>query len=343
MTRHRFAVALLPPEPLSVQLDGLRRVVGDRRVDVLPIHLTIVPPVNLRGDAVPELRRLLRRVASATRPFELELGPAASFAPATPTVHLSVRGDVDAVTALRNLLKVGLLERPDEWPFVPHVTLRESVPARQVDDALGVLSGSLGTWSVDRLHLLEHVTDEPGDAPSPDESTTDDQEGAGIGAGGRSGTIRRWRAVVEEPFGGSDVVGRGGIELVLRTVEMVEPEVTDLLRGDESPQPPHRTDRGVRTLVVVAELPGRIGEPVAAIIGSVAGSAARVSALHVADPHQGLGIGRQVASQWCVAAARRGAIVAIADDRVGEGALRAWGFSPFGGRLMRQLHTGEDE
>lgn len=332
MTRHRLAVALLPPERLSQQVDGLRRVLGDRRLEDLPSHLTVVPPVNVRGEALPELRRLLRDVATRSRPFALELGPAATFAPATPTVHLSVGGDLEQLSDLRSRVKRGPLERPDEWPFVAHVTLRDSMPTDAVTAAVVTLSGSLGRWSVDRLYLLEHLDD-------TDESIRDDTLADGAlpvsSTADGVGRTRRWRAVVEEPFAGPVVVGRGGIELVLRTVGMVEPEVVALLGR------PVRSERS--PLVVVAEFPGRPGEPVAAIIGSVAGVAARVADLHVAEEHQGFGIGRQVASQWCVEAARSGAVLAAAAAHVGGGALRSWGFSEFGGRLLRQLHVGADE
>lgn len=326
MTRHRLAVALLPPEQLSLQVDGLRRMLGDHRLGELASHVTLVPPVNVRHEALPGIRRHLREIATGTERFELFLGPAATFAPATPTVHLSVGGDLERLFGLRGQLKSGPLQREDEWPFVPHVTLRESVAPELLAASLTTLSGSLGQWPVDRLYLLERV-----EVPEPVDAMDDTDRGVAASVVARM----QWRAVVEEPFGGPDVVGRGGIELVLRTLQSIEPEVGALVGG--SP-----TQLG-EALVVVAELPAMAGAPIAAIVGSSRHGVADLTQLHVSEEHQGMGIGRQVAARWCVEAARRGANVAVADAAVGGGALEAWGFSRVGHTLMRQLGTARAE
>ena len=64
MARHRIAVALLVPQPLATELDGIRRALGaSERTRVVP-HLTLVPPVNL-GDALLQAGLdLIRRAAA---------------------------------------------------------------------------------------------------------------------------------------------------------------------------------------------------------------------------------------------------------------------------------------
>lgn len=320
MPRVRVAVALLPPHELAGQVHALRRLLGDPRLDSIPPHLTLVPPVNLSEAELVDLRSVLRTVASRSEPFMLSLGPAATFAPATPTLHLAVSGDEASLRDLRTRLRVAPVDRPDEWPFTPHVTLRESFPEALLDGAMATLSAPMADWSVDRMHLLEQFRNEHG---------------------------VRWRAVAEEPFGGPDVVGRGGIELRLRTVEMLEPEVFELVEaatdGSESgdpaltarPWPEGRSDG--QTLVVAAETAGPPGAPIAAVVGAAGGAGAVIEALHVHPEHQGMGVGRQVVARWCVEAARRGAETATAHPDVAQGALTAWGFSAVGSRLVRQL------
>lgn len=316
MSRVRVAVALLPPHELSGQLHALRRLLGDPRLDVIPPHLTLVPPVNLSGGELVELRGALRSVATACDPFTLGLGPAATFAPATPTLHLAVSGDEASLSELRTRLRVTPVDRPDEWPFTPHVTLRESMPEAQLDGAIATLSAPMADWSVDRLYVLQQFRDEHG---------------------------VRWRAVAEEPFGGPDVVGRGGVELRLRTVEMLEPEVWELIHGAEPEEPASAARSWLdavaedHTLVVAAETAGPVGVPIAAVLGSAGAGGAVIETLHVHPEHQGMGIGRQVVARWCVEAARRGADMATADPEVADGALVAWGFSRVGGLLVRQL------
>ena len=232
----------------------MRRLLGDARTAVIGPHITLVPPVNVDDALVPDAWQVVRSAATAASPFSLTLGPVASFAPATPTVHLAVDGapaDLDRLVALRSALFTGPLSRPDRRPYVPHVTLCRSAPQDRIDGALAALTGGLGPWPVDRVSLLEHV--------APDGS---------VGRGSR------WFTLAEEPFGGPEVSGRGGIELHVRAVRAVEPAAAELLGRADLAGGVAGGDPG-RRLVVVAEPPAGHGRPVAVAVGQVDGRAGR--------------------------------------------------------------------
>ncbi|MSX75322.1 MAG: hypothetical protein F2744_06620, partial [Actinobacteria bacterium] len=203
MPRRRVAVALLPPAGLSAKIQAVRSLLGDPRIDRIAPHLTLVPPVNLADQDVEQLQGLLRSVGSATTPFTLTLGPISSFSPNTPTLHLAVQGDLAALRALREQLRVPPVNRPDVWPFTAHVTLRDSVPADQIPPALQLFTGELPPWHVSRLYLLEF---------SP------------------LNKAEVWLPIIEEPFEAPVVVGRGGVELLLRTLNLLEPGVAQLFK-----------------------------------------------------------------------------------------------------------------
>jgi len=137
VARVRFAVALLVPEPAATEIDGLRRALGDRgRANVVP-HITLVPPVNIAVDRVPEVLADIRAAAAATPPIALQLGPPATFAPVSPVVYLAVGGpELGAVHALRVALLAGAMSRHAVHPFVPHVTITEDCPPDRTDAAL---------------------------------------------------------------------------------------------------------------------------------------------------------------------------------------------------------------
>ncbi len=302
MARRRLCVALVCPPRLARGVDDLRRMLGDTRTEVIGPHVTLVPPVNVDAAAVADAWAVVRAAATAARPFELVLGPAATFAPATPTVHLAVDGgaqDLEQLVALRGSLFAGPLSRPDRRPYVPHVTLRRSAEPAQVDGALGSLTGRLGPWQVDRVALLEHV--------APDAT-------AGRGS--------RWFTLAEEPFGGPEVSGRGGVELHVRAVRAVEPTAADLLGRADLAGGVVGADPG-RRLVVVAEPPSAPGQPVAVAVGSVDGSTARLGGVVVDAPSRRQGIGRRTLLAWSSAAASRGAQVVLV-DRPAEGHGPAW-------------------
>lgn len=295
MTRRLFAIALLPEPRIAARVDALRRAVDDPRRADLPSHLTLVPPIPLRPEQVPELRRVLRDAATAAVPFELALGPAASFAPTTSTLHLAVSGALDELSRLRATLAVPPLDRPDEHDFVPHVTLLQRATPEQIAAGLALCSGRLGQWWVRAVHLLERC---------------------------RPDTGAVWHPVAEEPLGGPAVVGRGGVELHLRRTSVVEPDVAELaLRDDPTPTgggidagsvvEASALPVGGATSVTIAELPGAPGRAVGAAFGRADPLGAVLDHVVVATDQRGLGIARQVVQDWCAGALARGAGVVV--------------------------------
>jgi 2'-5' RNA ligase len=315
--RRRVAVAVLAPDDASAdRVDALRRAVGVEPPFHVAAHCTLVPPVNVREEDLPEVATILRGAATAARPITMALGPVTSFAPVTPTLHLDVDAESGAALAeLRASLRTGPLERPEQWPdYRPHVTLREEYPSDDIDDAVRALAGFRDRWSVDRLHLLEHRRRDDG---SP-----------------------HWVPVREEPFGGPDRVGRGGIEVALRVVGMVEEPVAAIC--DVDPVGPLGPPERSAALAVVAEAPDAPTSVLGAAVGERgSGPAATLRSVAVDGDHRGVGIGRRLLAAWCSAAAARGAELAVADVREGEpsgrGFLAAHGFSPVADLLVRRL------
>jgi len=167
----RLGVALLLPPPLDAEVDGLRRALDDGSLGRIPAHLTLVPPVNVREDALGTALAVLRVAAAATEVFTLELGPPATFLPDNPTLHLTV-ADATVVRALRDRIFVDPLARPLTWPFVPHVTLADEAAPHRISAALIALSGYRVEAGFDRVHLL------------------------------REGPGRIWTAIADAPFAG---------------------------------------------------------------------------------------------------------------------------------------------
>lgn len=90
MPRVRLGVVLLVPPPVAAEVDGLRRALGDQRLDKIAPHVTLVPPVNVRDDRLVDAVDVLRGAAAAHPPLTLRLGPVATFLPASPTLYLAV-------------------------------------------------------------------------------------------------------------------------------------------------------------------------------------------------------------------------------------------------------------
>ncbi len=197
--RWRLAVALLPDAAVAAEVDVLRRAVGDVAIDRIPPHITLVPPVNVRGDDLAAALAAVRGAAGAAQPFELTLGPVASFEPVTPTIHLAVGGDVDALGALRAAVFRGPWHRAVGHPFVGHLTLLESAPLHRIRAAVLALGGYRSRLEVERVTVLAERRD----------------------ADGR----RLWRPVADVDLGGVRTIGRGGLPTELVAGTLVDPEV----------------------------------------------------------------------------------------------------------------------
>jgi 2'-5' RNA ligase len=226
-SRWRLSVGLLLPDGPAGEVDVLRRALGSATLDRVPPHLTLVPPVNVGTADLPAGLAVLRAAAAGAQPFELVLGPVASFEPATPTIHLAVRGDLEAVARLRAAVFRPPLERPLQHPFVPHVSLVEWAPLHRVRAARAALTGCSVGWPVDRLTALAEIRGPDG--------------------------VRRWVPAADVDLGGVRLVGRGGLPVELAGGTLIDPEAGAALAAS-----------GVAGVTGVASEPGSASKVVVA-------------------------------------------------------------------------------
>jgi 2'-5' RNA ligase len=275
VARHRIAVALLVGQPLATELDGLRRALGAAERERVPPHATLVSPINLHDEPLLAALDLVRVAAEAASPLRLALGPATTFAPATPTVHLAVGGqDLDGLLALRAAIVADApLARVDPHEFTPHVTLAQVVdPPERIPAALDALARWETEVTIDRVHVL------------------------------RQGDDKVWKPFAETVLGGAAVVGRGGIELAVSVTGRPDPEAAALLAIDGA------ADGQGTPFAVTARATGRVA---GAAWGWSSGSVAIVADLAVAGAHRSMGVGRKVLDAVEAEAVRRGCDVLL--------------------------------
>lgn len=193
--RRRLGVAVLLDPPLSHEVDGLRRAVGDPSLDRIPAHVTLVPPVNVRHEDLPAALAILQHAAATTRPapLTLTLGAITSFLPANPVLYLGVGGDLEGLRALRDAVFAPPLERKLSWPWVPHLTLADGAPEERIAAALEALKDYNAIATIDRVVLLE--------------------EGPG----------RKWTARADAALGAPARIGTGGLAVELVRGRLVDP------------------------------------------------------------------------------------------------------------------------
>jgi ribosomal protein S18 acetylase RimI-like enzyme len=275
--RLRLGVVVLLPADVAAEVDVLRRAVGDPQLGRVPAHLTLVPPVNVREDALSGGLSAMRTALEPVRSFPLTIGPAATFLPATPVLYLSVGGDVDAVHDLRRHVFRPPFARVVEWPFVPHVTVRDEMEPSRIDAAVVALADYSVSFDVDRVHVL--------------------CEEAGA-----------WRTFADVPFGAASVIGRGSLELVIDESDQLDPDGRRFAAGTWRQHDEERFGPGTRwerhAFALTARRDGRV-------IGVASGwtglGVAYLSELLVAPHTRGEGIGSHLLAAFASLAARRDA------------------------------------
>lgn len=263
MARRRLGVVLPIPEPARSEIDGLRRALGDGALGRIPPHLTLVPPVNVREEQVPEALAVLRAAASATpHTLSVTLGPPLSFLPVNPVLYLLVSGMVDEVRALRDRVFRPPLERELSWPFVPHVTLADESDEDRIADAMSALSDYEIDVDLGVVQILEERD-------------------------------RRWEAMAEARFGPAPVVARGGLELAMSISAVLDDEAQRFARWewDRFDAVEYRVAAGpAQPLAITAR---RSGTVVGVARGelNVHTAAAHLSELIVSAAERGTGVG----------------------------------------------------
>ncbi len=272
-----MGVALLLPQPLAAEIDGLRRAVGER-IERIPGHVTLVPPLNFHDHELPAALAVLRAAAEATAPFVLTFGPPATFLPVNPVLYLAVGGDLDAVRELRRRVMQPPLHRKPQWTFEPHLTLCEQLEPSRIAAATAAMADYRAEVTVDRVHLLEQRHWDGGPTA--------------------------WRPVADAAFGPPAVVGRGGVELELAVTERLDPVAMALLAGAPAGSAP-AAPAGV-PLAVTAR---RGGEVVGVARGWTAGAIGRLACLVTVEGERGIGVGSQLLAAFGSAAAEVGVAV----------------------------------
>lgn len=212
MAKVRVGVVALCPDAVAVEVDTLRRALGDPNLGRVPAHVTLVPPINLRTEQLPAALAVLREAARDRDGFELLLGPVATFDPVSPTIHLAAHGEVDELVALQRSVFLAPLERRVDHAYVPHCTLVQAAPLHRIRAAITALGDYAVPCTVDRVVMLEERRDS-------------------------ARQHRVWEPMADVWLGGVRTVGRGGIELVLATGSRADPLALALSRDLEGDGP----------------------------------------------------------------------------------------------------------
>lgn len=154
-----MGVAIPVPDPFGMELQNWRREFGDPMADLIPAHITLVPPVELDQSDRDDLGALLAKAADIVPPFQVRLRGTGTFRPVSPVVFVALTEGISACEQLSGAVRSGPLDIALQYPYHPHVTVAHHLDDTALDHAYQTLAGYDATFDVTAFSLYEHGVD----------------------------------------------------------------------------------------------------------------------------------------------------------------------------------------
>ncbi len=151
-----FGVAIAVPEPHASHLRGKRCEFGDPEGEIVPTHVTLVPPTPVAAAQIDTVRAALAAIGPSHQPFTMRLDGTDTFAPVSPVAFVAVAGGADETARLADDVRAGLDVGEPDFPFHPHVTVAHHLDRSSLDHACEDLAGFTAEFPVQEFVLFCH-------------------------------------------------------------------------------------------------------------------------------------------------------------------------------------------
>jgi 2'-5' RNA ligase len=145
------------PEPWSQLLVDWRAKVGDPQANLVPPHVTLLPPTEVAVSDRTAISAHLAEVARSHPPFEMHLSGTGTFSPVSEVVFVTVAKGIGNCELLATDVRRGPLNRTLTFPYHPHVTVAHDVPAEMLEFAYNGLADLSAAFPVDSFTEFEQT------------------------------------------------------------------------------------------------------------------------------------------------------------------------------------------
>jgi 2'-5' RNA ligase len=142
------------PEPWAQLFSDWRAKVGDPQANLVPPHVTLLPPTEVPHAARPAISAHLAEVARRHVPFDMHLSGTGTFRPVADVVFVAVARGIGNCELIATDVRSGPLTRALTFPYHPHVTVAHNVPPDMLELAYSGLSDVSAEFRVD--HVTEY-------------------------------------------------------------------------------------------------------------------------------------------------------------------------------------------
>jgi 2'-5' RNA ligase len=155
-----IGVSIAVPEPWGSRLQDFRVTNGDAEGSSIPTHITLVPPLEVSPDVMPDVESHLEEVASGTSSYRVHLRGTGTFRPVSPVVFVSLVEGISQTERLAHGCRRGPLALDLSHPYHPHVTVAHLLDDDSLDRAFDEMDGFDCAFTVTEFHLYVHDADQ---------------------------------------------------------------------------------------------------------------------------------------------------------------------------------------
>jgi 2'-5' RNA ligase len=158
----RIGVAIDIPDPWGPMLTRRRADAGDPQAAYTPAHVTLLGPTEVATADLQAIERHLEKVAASQAPFTIHLRGTGSFRPVTEVVFVTLVVGISECELLAEAIAgADEVSREARFPYHPHVTVAQDVPADALDAVFEDLSGFSAKFPVTAFTLFSHGGEGP--------------------------------------------------------------------------------------------------------------------------------------------------------------------------------------
>ncbi|MFG1610737.1 2'-5' RNA ligase family protein [Actinoplanes sp. NPDC049265] len=158
----KIGVAIDIPEPWGSELTRRRGEAGDPQAAFTPAHVTLLGPTEVPTELLPTVEEHLSAVAAGQPPFTIHLRGTGTFRPVTEVVFVTLAQGISECELLAEAIRSAHgLQRDSRFPYHPHVTVAQDVPAAALDAVFDDLAGFSALFHASAFALFTHGGEGP--------------------------------------------------------------------------------------------------------------------------------------------------------------------------------------
>jgi 2'-5' RNA ligase len=139
-----------------------RAAAGDPQAAYTPAHVTLLGPTEVATDLLPSVEKHLDAVAAGHPPFVVDLRGTGTFRPITEVVFVTLALGIGECELLAGAIAAAEgVHRDVRFPYHPHVTVAQDVPAAALDAVFDDLAGFSARFEVTAFTLFSHGGEGP--------------------------------------------------------------------------------------------------------------------------------------------------------------------------------------